>query len=153
MILLSPYRLVSNWVFRYSGIWHCRRVSGSWCFGETWCHRVQRQEVQEDCFWTSWPRRWRHCVSLKRWQALTLYHIAVLQETESSAAPLLEPPVISLAVSAHAELLNASIYYESTRRAVCTVRLSKIYDLPHCFGKTYHFNVAVWKPTNVNNSW
>ena len=58
------------------------------------------------------------------------------RQTETSAAPLSEPPVILLSVSARAELLNASICCESTRRAVCTVRLGKIYDLPHCFGRT-----------------
>ena len=139
IFLLWAYKLVSNWGFRYSGMWHCHRVSdwgfiysgmwychrmsGSWCFGESWCHHLKGQEVQEDCFWTSWPWRWRLCVSLKHWQAFTLHHSTILQETELSAAPLLEPPVILLSVSAYAELLNASVYCESTCRADRTVRL------------------------------
>lgn len=57
-----------------------------------------------------------------------MYHSAILQETESSAAgPLVEPPVISLSVSAYTDLLNASVYYESTCGAVCTVMFSQIY--------------------------
>ena len=116
-----------------------------WCFGESWCHHLHGQEVQEDCFWTYWPWRWRHCVSLKHRQALTLYHSAILPKTPFvSRTAVRTSSHLAVCFSTCRAPKCKRLLWEQTQGCLHSEAQQDLWFT--ALLRKNHFSVAVWKP-------